>query len=65
MTNMLKFLVLTLVLAIFTPIFVLSQKSDDYTAGVQLIRQSQFEEAYKIFSRLYTQTQIIFRFMIN
>lgn len=55
MTNMLKFLVLTLVLAIFTPIFVLSQKSDDYTAGVQLIRQSQFEEAYKIFSRLYTQ----------
>lgn len=55
MTNILKFLVLTLVLAIFTPIFVLSQKSDDYTAGVQLIRQSQFEEAYKIFSRLYTQ----------
>lgn len=55
MTNMLKFLVLTLILAIFTPIFVLSQKSDDYTAGVQLIRQSQFEEAYKIFSRLYTQ----------
>ncbi len=55
MTNMLKFLVLSLILTIFTPIIVLSQKSDDYTAGVQLIRQSQFEEAYKIFSRLYTQ----------
>jgi tetratricopeptide (TPR) repeat protein len=52
---MLKFLVLSLILTIFTPIIVLSQKSDDYTAGVQLIRQSQFEEAYKIFSRLYTQ----------
>ena len=53
MMNSLKFVVLTLIMSVIMPNITLSQNSDDYMTGVQLVRQSQFEEAYKIFSRLY------------
>ncbi|HAC16401.1 MAG TPA: hypothetical protein DCE78_10730 [Bacteroidetes bacterium] len=54
MMQTIKLLILVLILSVIAPNILLSQNSDDYMTGVQLVRQSQFEEAYKIFSRLYS-----------
>lgn len=46
-------LVLTLLLSAFASTTIVAQNTDDYMTGIQLIRQSQFEQAYEIFNRLY------------
>src|SRR5690606_10837253 len=50
-----KIFLLTLILSAFASTTILAQNADDYMTGVQLIRQSQFEQAYEIFNRLYQQ----------